>query len=465
VISSIFVIFELQFKNRLFMKKIYMTLVAILATSVSMFAQSPWSMQNVGYNYNSSYPFDIDAVDSNIVWNCAGVGDGSGISTQEFSMTTDGGTTWTAGLVTADTNFRFANITAVSGNTCYAAMYNNTLGGGGVFKTTDMGATWNQVGAGSIFTNAASFPDVIYFTDSLNGWTMGDPVGGYFEIYTTTDGGATWTRLPQANISAPVAGEYGIVNDFTVVGNKIWFGTNKGRVYISYDGGVNWTAKSVVSNVNTVGSLAFRDTLNGVCTKSTTAGVNTLYRTTDGGITWTQITPVGPVFYSDFAYVPGTSVLFGCAASSTRRGSSYSADDGNSWILVDTNGVGTSDGYTSMDWISPLTGWAGGFSADPLTDGIYRYTGSAVGINQVVKNNVVNAFPNPTSGLVRINTAYEGNVNVRVFDILGNLVSSFESYSTKIGLPVDLRNLSSGVYSVQVMDMNGMTSIVKIVKQ
>ncbi len=65
-----------NFKNPLFMKKIYMTLVAILATSLSMFAQSPWLMQNVGYNYNSSYPFDIDAVDSNIVWNCAGVGDG-----------------------------------------------------------------------------------------------------------------------------------------------------------------------------------------------------------------------------------------------------------------------------------------------------------------------------------------------------------------------------------------------------
>jgi len=447
------------------MKKIYMTLVAIIATSISMFAQSPWAMQNVGYNYTSSYPFDIDAVDSNIVWNCAGVGDGSGISTQEFSMTTDGGTTWAAGLVTADTNFRFSNISAVNENMCYVAMYNNTLGGGGIFKTTDMGATWTQLGVGSIFTNAASFPNVVYFTDSLNGWTMGDPVGGYFEIYSTTDGGATWTRLPQANITSPLSGEYGIVNDFTVVGNKIWFGTNKGRVYISYDGGVNWTAKSVVSNVNTVSSIAFRDTLNGVCTKSTTTGVNTFYRTNDGGITWTLVTPVGPAFYSDLAYVPGTSVLFSCAASSTGRGSSYSANDGTSWILVDTNGIGTSDGYTSMDWVSPLTGWAGGFSADPLTDGIYRYTGSAVGINQVVKNNVVSAFPNPTNGLVRINTSYEGNVNVHVFDILGNLVSSFESYSTKIGLPVDLRNLSSGVYSVQVMDMNGMTSIVKIVKQ
>lgn len=446
------------------MKKIYLTLVAIIATQFSMLAQTPWTMQNVGYNYNSSYPFDIDAVDSNVVWNCAYVGDGSGISSQEYSMTTDGGNTWTAGLVTADTNFRFSNISAIDQNICYAAMYNNTLGGGGVFKTTDMGGTWNQLGATSIFTDPASFPDVIYFTDSLNGWTMGDPVGGYFEIYSTTDGGATWTRVPQANITAPLNGEYGIVNDFTVLGNKIWFGTNKGRVYISYNGGANWTAKSVVSNVNTVNALAFRDTLNGVCTKSTTAGVTTYYRTSDGGLTWTQITPVGPIFSSDFAYVPGTSVLFSCAASSTGRGSSYSLNDGSNWVLVDTNGLGTSDGYTSMDWVSPTTGWAGGFSADPLTDGIYRYTGSAVGVNQITKSAVLSAYPNPTNGLVRINTTFEGTVNVKVFDVLGNLVSSYESYATKLGLPVDLRSYNSGIYSVQIMDNSGKTAVAKVVK-
>ena len=212
------------------MKKIYFLFVALLATQITAMAQSPWLMQNVGYNYTSSYPFDIDAVDSNIVWNCAYVGDGSGISSQEFSMTTDGGNTWTAGLVTADTNFRFSSISAVNQNMCYAAMYNNSLGGGGVFKTADMGMTWNQLGATSIYTDPASFPDVIYFTDTLNGWTMGDPVGGYFEIYSTTDGGATWTRVPQANITAPLNGEYGIVNDYTVLGNKIWFEIGRAHV-------------------------------------------------------------------------------------------------------------------------------------------------------------------------------------------------------------------------------------------
>jgi len=446
------------------MKKLYFTLVAIIATQFTMLAQSPWTMQNVGYNYTSSYPFDIDAVDGNVVWNCAAVGDGSGISSQEYSMTYDGGNIWTAGLVTADTNFRFAGISATSQNTCYAAMYNNTLGGGGVFKTTDMGGTWNQLGVGNIFNDPASFPDVIYFTDSLNGWTMGDPIGGYFEIYNTTDGGSSWARVPQANIAAPVAGEYGIVNDYTVLGNKIWFGTNKGRVYISYNGGVNWIARSVVSNVNTVNSLAFRDTLNGVCTKSTTAGVSTLYRTIDGGLTWALVTPVGPAFYSDLAYVPGTSVLYSCAASSTGRGSSYSPNDGSNWILADTNGLGTADGYTSMAWVNSTTGWAGGFSADPLTDGIYKYAGSAVGINQVAKNSIVTAYPNPTNGLVRINTSLEGTANVKVYDILGNLVMSFETYSTKTGLPIDLRKLNSGVYSVQITDMNQQTAIVKIVR-
>lgn len=445
------------------MKKIYLTLIGLIISTFFVSAQTPWAMQNVGYNYNSSYPFDIDAVDANVVWNCAGVGDGSGISSQEFSMTTDGGTTWTAGLVTADTNFRFANIAAISANTCYSAMYNN-LGGGGVFKTTDAGISWTQIGVGSIFTDPASFPDVIYFTDSLNGWTMGDPIGGYFEIYSTTDGGATWTRLPQANITNPIAGEYAIVNDFTVVGNKIWFGTNKGRVYISYDGGINWTAKSVVSNVNTVSGLAFRDTLNGVCTKSTTAGVSTLYRTVNGGLTWTLVTPVGPAFFSDLAYVPGTSVLYSCAASATGRGSSYSTNDGSNWILADTAGIGTTDGYTSMDWIDNLTGWAGGFSADPLTDGIYKYAGSAVGLNQLLNKAVVTAYPNPTTGLVRINTSVQGTVYVSVYDILGNIVISYETYSTSTGLVVDLRNVNSGVYSIQLVE-NNKSSVVKIVKQ
>jgi hypothetical protein len=51
-----------------------------------------------------------------------------------------------------------------------------------------------------------------------------------------------------------------------------------------------------------------------------------------------------------------------------------------------------------------------------------------------------------------------------VFDILGNLVTSFQSFSTKVGLSVDLRNLSNGIYSVQLVDLAGNSSVAKVVK-
>ena len=64
---------------------------------------------------------------------------------------------------------------------------------------------------------------------------MGDPSGGYFEIYTTNDGGNNWSRVSQANIPDPIAEEYGILSLYTVVGNTIWFTTTKGRIYKSID--------------------------------------------------------------------------------------------------------------------------------------------------------------------------------------------------------------------------------------
>ncbi len=57
---------------------------------------------------------------------------------------------------------------------------------------------------------------------------MGDPIGGYFEIYTTVDGGVTWTRVPQADIPIPYRGEWGVVGYYDVIGDTIWFGTNVG---------------------------------------------------------------------------------------------------------------------------------------------------------------------------------------------------------------------------------------------
>ena len=94
-------------------------------------------------------------------------------------VTTDGGNTWTLSSFT-DPNSPVYCIHAFNADTAFVIAST-------IYKTTDRGTTWTP--ATGVFTNSASFPNTIHFFDQNNGVAMGDPVDGYFEIYTTTDGG------------------------------------------------------------------------------------------------------------------------------------------------------------------------------------------------------------------------------------------------------------------------------------
>ena len=108
-----------------------------------------------------------------------------------------------------------------------------------IYKTTDRGTTWTP--ATGVFTNASSFPNTIHFFDQNNGLAMGDPVDGYFEIYTTSNAGVNWVRVPSSNIPAPLTGEAGTVNCQAYYNNSYWFTTNSARVFRSTDRGYTWT--------------------------------------------------------------------------------------------------------------------------------------------------------------------------------------------------------------------------------
>jgi len=62
-------------------------------------------------------------------------------------------------------------------------------------------------------------------------------------------------------------------------------------------------------------------------------------------------------------------------------------------------------------------------------------------------------FPNPASGLVKIQYTGKPIVNVKVISSLGNVVYQQDCHRNEISM--DLRNLSSGVYSVSVSLGNG----------
>ena len=441
------------------MKKLYTLFLLVVGFTLHSNAQN-WMMQNIGYSVAAAYPSDIDAVDSNVVWTAtSSVGDGSGVGVQLWSRTIDGGANWTSGSFTADTNFRISNISGVDSNTCYILTYNNTVGSGGyLFKTTDGGTTWDTVSTGQVFLASPSFPNIVHFFDAANGMLMGDPLGGYYEIYTTVDSGNTWTRVQSANIPAPLsASEYGLVNVYGANGDFIYYGTNNGRIFRSYDRGYTWAASTmgVANTSNGVSGVTFRDSLNGFAMRSTTSA-NTTYRTTDAGATWTVVTPAGTMFRSDFMYVPGTSAMISVGANTNGRGASQSIDDGSSWVTIDTAGVSTTDGFVSLDFISPTVGWAGGFAVDPLTDGIYRWIAGPASVSENEADLSVNAYPNPSRDIVFLETSknFKYNVSVSIVDVLGNVVSSQQYARWSNPATVNLNGLPQGVYFVRISSGN-----------
>jgi hypothetical protein len=66
--------------------------------------------------------------------------------------------------------------------------------GGEVWKTTDGGATWRQIGPTNDRSVYGNSVEGFAFKDSLNGWLVAD--GQYGGCFRTTDCGETWSKLP-----------------------------------------------------------------------------------------------------------------------------------------------------------------------------------------------------------------------------------------------------------------------------
>ena len=199
----------------------------------------------------------------------------------------------------------------------------------GIFKTDDGGLNWFRQNSAN-YDTSSSFANVVYFWDENVGFAQGDPINGEFELYVTENGGDNWTQVPGNNIPNPLGGEYGYTRQIEVVGNNVWFTTNKGRIYKSSDKGNNWDVfQSPITDFGSAevnGDISFGDAQNGILIDNS---VN-VYRTENGGETWFEITTSGPVYTSGLCYIEGTNTVF-----STGNGSSFSLDGGYSWTPID----------------------------------------------------------------------------------------------------------------------------------
>jgi photosystem II stability/assembly factor-like uncharacterized protein len=156
-----------------------------------------------------------------------------------------------------------------------------------VYRSDDGGAIWSQQtgfalpeSVGSAFVE--SLPP--FFADANVGVlpvhalsTTGDQQ--YTIVYATTDGGATWT----AGLPLNMRGVHSILSASQIF---VWDGGAK--LYASADSGSSWT--EIATNLNEKGMLLqlqfVNEAVGFALLFNADGSENTLYVTTDGGITW-----------------------------------------------------------------------------------------------------------------------------------------------------------------------------------
>jgi photosystem II stability/assembly factor-like uncharacterized protein len=158
-----------------------------------------WKPQSSGSDADMSFIYFIDL---NRGWMLGKSGAKTGDENEgenTLFITADGGLTWERKPLPNVTSLHFTNA-----KTGWAVGRNSTL-----LKTTDGGFEWYKVvgvekligSRGDSSNYSFGFSD-IHFTDAKHGWLIGNyygrargEIGG---VFTTSDGGATWRRVPLA---------------------------------------------------------------------------------------------------------------------------------------------------------------------------------------------------------------------------------------------------------------------------
>jgi hypothetical protein len=152
------------------------------------------------------------------------------------------------------------------------------LNNGSIWGTTDHGNTWKK-----LFQDPENLSiSDITFKDRLTGWFCTDPYLGQIGIpgvFRTTDGGASWQ-----NILSDPGGFFKALYYFQP--QKTLYLSEWGRGgFQSGNDGTNWNLFTTQSPLN---GYAFTDAKNGILTFASIGG-NNQYETNDGGLSWQLI--------------------------------------------------------------------------------------------------------------------------------------------------------------------------------
>ena len=211
----------------------------------------------------------------------------------------------------------------------------------GVFKTTDGGKTWNKVlyvnekaGAEDLVIDQQN-PEIIYasiWEVYRTPYKMWADVGTS-ALYKSTDGGASWKVISKNPGMPAVVGKIGVAVS-PADGNRVWaiVESPEGGLYRSEDGGANW---KLVNNERKLRQRAFYYSriVADPKDKNTVYGLNVnFYKSTDGGVSFKTEIKVPHGDNHDLWIDPTDPMRL---ASSNDGGGTVSVNGGLSWTDED----------------------------------------------------------------------------------------------------------------------------------
>jgi len=289
---------------------------------------------------------------------------------------------------------------------------------GGIWHSTDGGLNWSPVNdalpnlAISALAITPGDPNIMY-AGTGEGFFNGDAIGG-IGMYKSTDGGATW------NFMASTAGWDNVCSIAVAPTNpnRILVGRRYGGIFRSNDGGATWSNPWWAQGGFQV---VFHPTLNSTALASLidydfNAGdwFHRVIYTTNGGTSWSIATgldyKVG--FFSRIAlayHAANPSIVYAtCAADSKMY---KSTDGGHSFAAVTTAGSTDTNWYCAPIWVDPTNPsvvLAGGYHVKRSTDG-------GVSFSQISNGYINTVDPHPDIHTIVSDPGFNGTTNKRVY--------------------------------------------------
>jgi len=330
-------------------------LTAVLAVAGMALAAKPSSPRTFAWHLtptgSTARLRGLSVVSANVVWASGSMG--------TVLRTTDRGATWQQVGPPGVGTLQFRDIEAFGPNRAVIL----SIGNGGdsrIYVTSDAGQNWTLA-----FQNndPNAFYDCMTFFDRKRGLALSDPPDGMkFRIIATRNGGRSWQVVDPAGMPDALPGEFAFAASGQCLtsnhGHTAWFGTGgaaQARVFRSRNRGRTWQVSATPMNSGpTAGifALAFRSQRHGLAVGGDftlpTASPNNFALTRDGGRNW-QLVP-GPTEYRSGAiWVDGhTAIAVGPS------GSDVSTNGGRTWRNID-NGS-----FDTVDCARPTACWATG---------------------------------------------------------------------------------------------------------